>query len=85
MACTRWASINGGYDPGGLLDAGWIAFYVLCGTAALHPSMRLLSEPAPAPRAGLSRRRLAAAGRHEPASHRAWPSSARSWTSRASR
>jgi diguanylate cyclase (GGDEF)-like protein/PAS domain S-box-containing protein len=58
-AVYGWASVNGGYDPGGLLDAGWLCFYVLCGTAALHPSMRLLSEPAGAPRQGLSRRRLA--------------------------
>jgi diguanylate cyclase (GGDEF)-like protein/PAS domain S-box-containing protein len=37
-----------GYQPGsGYLEAGWIAFYVLFGAAALHPSMRELSEPAP--------------------------------------
>ena len=30
-----------------LLDSGWLASYVLWGTAALHPSMRTLSEPAP--------------------------------------
>ena len=27
-------------------DVGWIAYYVLWGTAALHPSMRTLEEPA---------------------------------------
>ncbi|HWT25105.1 MAG TPA: EAL domain-containing protein [Solirubrobacteraceae bacterium] len=58
-AVYGWLSINGGYTPGGLLDVGWIAFYVLCGAAALHPSMRVLSEPAPAPPVGLTRRRLA--------------------------
>ncbi|MEV4352548.1 GGDEF domain-containing protein [Actinoplanes sp. NPDC049596] len=31
----------------GLLDAGWIAMYLLWGAAALHPSMRALSEVAP--------------------------------------
>jgi diguanylate cyclase (GGDEF)-like protein/PAS domain S-box-containing protein len=37
--------LHGGYETGGLLDGGWIAFYVLLGTAALHPSMRVLTEP----------------------------------------
>ncbi|WP_179855057.1 GGDEF domain-containing protein [Paractinoplanes atraurantiacus] len=31
----------------GLLDVGWIAMYLLFGAAALHPSMRALSEVAP--------------------------------------
>jgi diguanylate cyclase (GGDEF)-like protein/PAS domain S-box-containing protein len=36
-----------GYQPGqGPLEAGWMAFYVLFAVAALHPSMRLLSEQA---------------------------------------
>jgi len=36
-----------GYQPGsGPLEAGWMAFYVLFGATALHPSMRLLSERA---------------------------------------
>src|SRR6266511_982603 len=29
---------------GRLLDAGWLSFYLLLGAAALHPSMRTLSE-----------------------------------------
>ena len=60
-AAYGWLSISGGYDPGGLLDGAWIAFYVLIGTAALHPSMRALSEPVPggAAGAGLTRSRLA--------------------------
>ena len=29
------------------LDAGWIFFYLLWGAAALHPSMRELSDVAP--------------------------------------
>ena len=38
-----------GYTPGvGLLEIGWIAFYILLGAAALHPSMRTVSERAPA-------------------------------------
>jgi diguanylate cyclase (GGDEF)-like protein/PAS domain S-box-containing protein len=54
-----WALLHGGYTTGGLLDGGWILFYALTATAALHPSMRLLSEHTPAPEAGLTRRRLA--------------------------
>jgi diguanylate cyclase (GGDEF)-like protein len=34
------------YD-GGLIDAGWLLSYVVWGAAALHPSMRSLSEVAP--------------------------------------
>jgi len=48
-----------GYQPGsGYLEAGWIAFYVLFGAAALHPSMRELSEPAPDVETKLTRGRL---------------------------
>jgi diguanylate cyclase (GGDEF)-like protein/PAS domain S-box-containing protein len=37
-----------GYQPGsGWLEAGWMSFYVLLCTAALHPSMRALTERAP--------------------------------------
>ncbi|GAA3190716.1 GGDEF domain-containing protein [Dactylosporangium siamense] len=32
---------------GGAMDAGWMASYVMFGAAALHPSMRSLSEVAP--------------------------------------
>ena len=32
---------------GGLIDAGWLLSYVVWGAAALHPSMRSLSEVAP--------------------------------------
>jgi diguanylate cyclase (GGDEF)-like protein/PAS domain S-box-containing protein len=34
------------YQNGGPLEAGWLTFYVLWGAAALHPSMRGMSEPA---------------------------------------
>jgi diguanylate cyclase (GGDEF)-like protein/PAS domain S-box-containing protein len=54
-----WELLHGGYETGGLLDGGWIAFYALIGTAALHPSMRCLSQQASAAEAGLTRRRLA--------------------------
>jgi hypothetical protein len=48
-----------GYEPDGLLDGGWFVSYVLLGTAALHPSMRTLSERAPAAGVGQTGRRLA--------------------------
>src|SRR6266545_108604 len=37
--------LHGTYQTGQLLDAGWLLSYVGWGTAALHPSMRTLSEP----------------------------------------
>jgi hypothetical protein len=42
-AIYGWALLHGGYETGGLLDGGWIVFYVLLGADALDPSMRLLS------------------------------------------
>ncbi len=53
-----WLQLHGGYLTGGLLDGGWIAFYLLFGAAALHPSMAA-PEQAPA-RVRLTRTRLAA-------------------------
>ena len=38
--------LHTGYGQGGLLDAGWLAYYLLWGTAALLPGMRRLDEPA---------------------------------------
>jgi len=38
-----------GWVPGGALDLIWIAYILCLGAAALHPSMRALSEPADAP------------------------------------
>jgi diguanylate cyclase (GGDEF)-like protein/PAS domain S-box-containing protein len=35
------------YDQSGYLEAGWGIFYLLWGAAALHPSMRTLSDKAP--------------------------------------
>jgi diguanylate cyclase (GGDEF)-like protein/PAS domain S-box-containing protein len=54
-----WKLLHGGYTTGGVLDVGWAAFYALLGAAALHPSMRELSEPAADPDGRLTRRRLA--------------------------
>ncbi|QIN80192.1 PAS domain S-box protein [Rubrobacter marinus] len=38
--------LAGSYRSGGVVDLGWLLSYVLLGGAALHPSMRVLSEPA---------------------------------------
>ena len=43
---------------GGLVDAGWLLSYVTWGAAALHPSMRSMSEVAPDRAVRFSRRRL---------------------------
>ncbi len=50
--------LNGSYDMGSLLDAGWMATYVLWGAATLHPSVRELSVWTHVPAASLSARRL---------------------------
>jgi signal transduction histidine kinase len=47
-ATYGWLQLHGGYQTGGLLDGGWIAFYLLLGAAALHPSMAV-AEGAAAP------------------------------------
>jgi diguanylate cyclase (GGDEF)-like protein len=48
-----------GLYQGGLIDLGWLSSYVLCGAAALHPSMRSLSETAPERAERLTLRRAA--------------------------
>ncbi|WP_432979418.1 putative bifunctional diguanylate cyclase/phosphodiesterase [Dactylosporangium sp. CA-233914] len=45
--------------PNGLVQVGWLLSYVALGGAALHPSMRTLTEPAGVAAATLSRGRLA--------------------------
>ncbi|MGH2810226.1 MAG: PAS domain-containing protein, partial [Actinomycetota bacterium] len=45
-AVYGFIELQGGYDPGGALDSGWLIYYLLWGAAALHPSMTKLSEPA---------------------------------------
>jgi signal transduction histidine kinase len=52
-----WLQLHNGYKTGGLLDGGWILFYLLLGAAALHPSIARV-EPATAPMR-LTRVRLA--------------------------
>ena len=44
---------------GGLIDAGWLLSYVIWGAAALHPSMRSMSEVAPDQTARFTHWRLA--------------------------
>ncbi|HET7490177.1 MAG TPA: response regulator [Acidimicrobiales bacterium] len=57
-AAYGYISLHGTYSTGAPLDALWLAYYVLLGAAALHPSMADLSEPSGAQPAGLSRNRL---------------------------
>jgi signal transduction histidine kinase len=52
-------AIQGTYYTGHPVDAGYLLFYVFLGVAALHPSMRTLSEPSLPPPARLTRVRLA--------------------------
>jgi diguanylate cyclase (GGDEF)-like protein/PAS domain S-box-containing protein len=40
------------------VDAGWLAFYVCFGAAALHPSMRELDQPAPSGEGKITRARF---------------------------
>jgi diguanylate cyclase (GGDEF)-like protein/PAS domain S-box-containing protein len=53
---------NANWSDGNVIDLGWILFYSCWGAAALHPSMRALSEPKPAatPRTRQSRLMLLA-------------------------
>jgi diguanylate cyclase (GGDEF)-like protein/PAS domain S-box-containing protein len=46
------------YDQSGYLEAGWGTFYLLWGAAALHPSMRTLSERAPDQEVRITRSRV---------------------------
>ncbi len=50
------------WHDGNPFDLGWILFYSCWGAAALHPSMRELSEPRPLAPPRTSRRRLALLG-----------------------
>ena len=51
--------LNNAYSSGVPVDAGWLLSYFILGAAALHPSMRELSEPAPTAQTKLSGWRLA--------------------------
>jgi diguanylate cyclase (GGDEF)-like protein/PAS domain S-box-containing protein len=55
----NYALLKGTYDHQLVYDVGWIAYLVLWGAAALHPSMRTLEEPAADSRTRLTRLRLA--------------------------
>jgi diguanylate cyclase (GGDEF)-like protein len=50
-------TLTSGYSPG-LLDLAWMVSYLCWGAAALHPSMRSVSEVAPARGARVTRGRL---------------------------
>jgi len=53
-----YALLVNGYHHQLSFDVGWIAYYVLWGAAALHPSMRTLNEPAADARTRLTPVRL---------------------------
>ena len=53
------ALLTGTYNHQLTYDVGWIAYYLLWGAAALHPSMRTLEEPALDSRTRLTPSRLA--------------------------
>ena len=53
-----YALLKGTYNHQLSYDVGWIAYYLLWGSAALHPSMRTLEEPAVDGRSRLTRARL---------------------------
>ncbi|HSE82045.1 MAG TPA: EAL domain-containing protein [Gaiellaceae bacterium] len=54
----NYALLTGTYNHQLSYDVGWIAFYLLWGAAALHPSMRTLEEPAVESRTRLTPVRL---------------------------
>ncbi len=58
-ALYGWKLLGGVSRLDGTMLAGWAIYYVLLGTAALHPSMGLLSAPGPETDAQLTRVRLA--------------------------
>ena len=54
-----YISVTGAvYDQSGYLEVGWGMFYLLWGAAALHPSMRGVSDKAPEAEPRMSKRRL---------------------------
>src|SRR5919202_1120986 len=60
IADTAYAAalLADSYLTGDPLDAGWLLFFVLFGTAALHPSMVGISEPMPQTETKLTWQRL---------------------------
>ncbi len=57
-----YALLVEGYNGQLGFDAGWIAYQVLWGLAALHPSMRTLEQPSTVSRARLTKSRLIVLG-----------------------
>jgi len=57
-AIYGYIELHNGYTQGGMLDAGWLAYYLLWGTAALLPGMRRIEEPSTGPLPALTGRRL---------------------------
>ena len=55
----NYALLHGTYHHQVIYDAGWLAYIVLWGAAALHPSMRRLEEPSQESRTRLTTGRLA--------------------------
>ncbi len=58
-AVYGWRLLEGHFQPGPVTMAGWAVFYTLLGTAAMHPSMRRLSEPGPDTESTFTRARFA--------------------------
>ncbi|MDX6560360.1 MAG: hypothetical protein QOD65_174 [Gaiellales bacterium] len=58
-AAYGFALLDGSYQHQLIYDAGWLAYYILWGTSALHPSMRQLVEATPDRERRLSWQRLA--------------------------
>ena len=54
----NYALLAGTYHHQLIYDVGWIAYLVLWGAAALHPSMQALEQPTPDARVRLTRTRL---------------------------
>ncbi|MET0424959.1 MAG: EAL domain-containing protein [Actinoplanes sp.] len=52
------SQLNSAWTLGGPVDFGWVVFYAVMGFAALMPSMRLLSDPAPQNGADLGTNRI---------------------------
>jgi len=53
-----YIELHAGYNQGALLDAGWLAYYILFGTAALLPGMRRIEERSDVAQVTLTGRRL---------------------------
>jgi len=50
--------LGDGFHTGGLIDIAWMVFFSGFGAAALHPSMRLVSQQTPLPPVNITTRRL---------------------------